>query len=498
MQPQVEILENEVRSLRKQNDKLQDQLARLQHQLNEFKRLVYGVKSERFLPLTVPGMLTLPFAEAELQPVAAQEAVVQTVAAHERKRTSPKSVPHRSELPAHLRREMEVIQPDFIPEDAKQIGEELTETLEIKPAEFYVKCIVRPKYALAGKTGVIIAELPPHPIARCQAGLTLLLRIILDKYLDHLPLWRQIARYKRWGVVLCESTLVGWVKAVAELLEPLFKLLEEEVLNSGYLGADETPVKVLDPTIRGKTHRGYFWFYFSHLKNLVLIHYDPTRKKQVAGHTLRNFQGYLQTDGYAGYHQFDTHPGITRLGCHAHARRKFEKAKGNDKPLAEVALRYYHRIYRVERLARRFKITGEALRELRQRISVPLLAEFKAWMVQEVQKAGHQSPIANAMGYALRNWEELCVYTTDGRLMIDNNLVENWIRPIAIGRKNFMFMGSHNGSRRSAMLYSLVLSCVLNGINPEEYFLDVLKRLPDTKRSELHTLLPNNWKPAAA
>lgn len=505
MQSRAEILEKENRFLRKQNDKLQEQVANvqeqntwLQHQIDELKRMIYGVKSERFVPHHIPGMLTLPFGEAEPEPAVVPPPLVRPVAGHQRKRNSPKAAPHREPLPAHLRREIEIIQPDVIPQGAQQIGEEVTETLEFKQAEFYVKRIVRPKYALPSKAGVIIADLPPHPIARCQAGLSLLLRIVLDKYLDHLPLWRQIARYKRWGMVLAESTLVGWVKAVANLLEPLFELLEQEVLNADYLGADETTIKVLDPKIRGKTHRGYFWFYVAHLKNLVLIHYDPTRKKQVPGHSLRNFHGFLQSDGYAGYQQFDTHAGITRLGCHAHARRMFDKARGNSKSQAEVALCYYQRLYRVEHLARLFGIQGERLQELRQRLSVPILDAFYAWMVQQLPNVGHKSPIARAIKYTINKWKELCVYTTDGRLMIDNNLVENKIRSIAIGRKNYMFMGSHESARRSAMIYSLVLSCADNNINPEEYLLDVMKRIQDTKRSELHTLLPNNWKPTAA
>jgi transposase len=492
----MDMLLEENHRLRELSDRQGDQIAQLQHRVNDLLRLVYGVKSERFVPQNIPGMMTLPFAQADLSPVAAPEPVVQRVAEHERQRTSPKTVPHRSELPADLPRKEVVIEPDPIPEGAERIGQEVTETLEYEPPKFYVRRIVRPKYALADKSGVVIAELPQHPIPRCMAGTSLLLRIVIDKYLDHIPLWRQLARFKRLGVDLSESTMVGWVKAVAELIEPLYHRLNEQVLQSSYLGADETTIKVLDPKIRGKTHQGYLWVYLAHAEKLVLFSYDATRKKQVPGHMLRNFKGYLQTDGYAGYEQFSNHPAITRVGCMAHARRKFEKAKANDKARATVALGYYQRLYRVEYLARLFKIEGDALQELRLRISVPLLAEFKAWMTQELQTLTPKSPIAHAMAYSMRNWEELVIYTTDGSLLIDNNQVENKIRPVAVGRKNYLFMGSHEGSQRSAMLYSLVLSCALNGINPEEYLLDVMERLPDTKRSELDNLLPNKWQPA--
>ncbi len=476
---------------------LEDQVVRLQYQYAGLRRHIFGVKSERFLAQNIPGMMTLPFAEGDLRPVAATQPVLQTVAAHDRKRTSPKTVPHRSELPAALPRKEEVIEPDPIPEGAQRIGQEITETLEYEPPKFYVRRIVRPKYALADKSGVVVADLPPQPIPRCMAGTSLLLRIIIDKYLDHIPLWRQLARFKRLGVDLSESTMVGWVKAVAELIEPLYNRLNEQVLQSSYLGADETTVKVLDPKIRGKTHQGYLWVYLAHAEKLVLFSYDATRKKQVPGQMLRNFKGYLQTDGYAGYEQFNTHPAITRVGCMAHARRKFDKAQANDKARAAIALRYYQRLYRVEALARLFKIEGDALQELRQRISVPLLTEFKAWMTQELQTLNPKSPIAHAMAYSMSNWRELVIYTTNGRLLIDNNQVENKIRPVAVGRKNYLFMGSHEGSQRSAMLYSLVLSCALNGINPEEYLLDVIGRIQDTKLSELDNLLPNKWQPAA-
>lgn len=475
---------------------LEDQVVRLQYQYADLRRQTFGVKSERFLPQNIPGMMTLPFAEWDLRPITALEPVVQKVAAHDRKRISPKTVPHRSELPAALPRKEEVIEPNPMPEGAQCIGQEVTETLEYEPPKFYVRRIVRPKYALADKSGVIVADLPPQPIPRCMAGTSLLLRIIIDKYLDHIPLWRQLARFKRLGVTLSESTMVGWVKAVAELIEPLYNRLNEQVLQSGYLGADETTVKVLDPKIRGKTHQGYLWVYLAHAEKLVLFSYDATRKKQVPGQMLRNFKGYLQTDGYAGYEQFSTHAHIIRVGCMAHARRKFDKAQANDKARAAVALRYYQRLYRVEDLARLFKIEGNALQTLRQRISVPLLTEFKAWMTKEFQALNPKSPIAHAIAYSLRHWEELVIYTTDGTLLIDNNQVENKIRPVAVGRKNYLFMGSHEGSQRSAMLYSLVLSCSLNGINPEEYLLDVMERLPETKLSELDGLLPNKWQPA--
>jgi transposase len=467
-------------------------ITKQQHRIEQLTRQLFGIKSEK-LPVQPTLFEPLPFTQEELTPIA-PEATTKTVASHQRKEIKKDPTSLRYELPEHLRREEVVIEPTEIPEGAERIGEEISEKLEFKKSELYVKRIIRPKYAKADKSGVVVADLPQGPIYRCMAGVSLLVQILIDKYLDHLPLNRQIERFARQGVKMKDSTLCDWVSAVAKLLEILYKEMTREVLCSNYIGADETTVKVLDPKIKGKCHQGYMWVYLGHDKNLVLFDYDPTRKKGVVGEKLKDFKGYLQSDGYAGYEQFSTNESIVRMACMAHARRKFDEALSNDRKRSLHALAMMQRLYRLEHLMRLFNIDNEGKKKLRQRIAVPLLNKMFDWMQDEFLKVTPTSTIGAAFNYALNRKEELIEYTKQGHLQIDNNLVENKIRPFAIGRKNYLFMGSHDSAQNTAMIYSFFQSCRLNNINPEEWLEDILMRINDTKQSELHTLLPNHWE----
>jgi transposase len=481
----------ELDNLKEVNKNLSLTNQKLQHRIDQLLRQLYGKKSEK-LSAQQSLFEELPFTAEELV-VMEPETKTRTIAEHKRKEI--KKDPHslRYELPEHLRREEVVIEPIHVPEGAVKIGEEVSEKLEITKAELYVKRTVRPKYALADKSAVVVAELPEGPIYRCLAGVSLLVQILIDKYVDHLPLNRQIDRFARQGVKMKDSTLCDWVSEVAKLLEILYKELEKEVLTSDYLGADETTIKVLDPNVHGKCHQGYLWVYLSYAKNLVLFDYDPSRKKEVVGKKLMTYKGYLQSDGYAGYEQFETHDGITRLGCMAHARRKFDEALKNDEKTSLKAMSMMQRIYRLEHWLRVYQISPLGKQKLRQKIAVPMLNEMFDWMESEIKKHTPKSPIHKALQYAVKRRTELMKYTENGNLHIDNNLVENKIRPTVIGKKNYMFMGSHDSAHRTAMIYSFFLSCKANGINPEKWLQDVLLRINDTKKSELKTLLPNHW-----
>jgi hypothetical protein len=270
--------------------------------------------------------------------------------------------------------------------------------------------------------------------------------------------------------------------------------LEDQVLSSHYLGADETTIKVLDPKLDGKSHQGYLWVYLAHDINLVLFDYDPSRKKEVVSNKLLDYTGYLQSDGYAGYEQFKTHKKITRVGCMAHARRKFDEAMKNDKKTSMEAMTRMQRIYRLEHWLRVFKLNDEGKKKLREKIAVPMLNEMFDWMEKVINKTTPQSPIYKALQYSIKRRKELMCYTCDGKLHIDNNPVENKIRPTVIGKKNYLFMGSHEAAQRSAMIYSFLISCKANNINPEEWLEDVLLRINSTKKSDLPNLLPHLWK----
>jgi len=393
-------------------------------------------------------------------------------------------------LPASLPREQVIIEPAQDVSGWIKIGEEITEELERIPGKLFVRQYVRPKYAKPDGNGVVIGELPSRPIDKGIAGPGLLAQIIIDKYTDHLPIHRQVQRFEREGMKLPSSTLTDWISATCALLDPLYEVLRKEVLSSTYLQADETPIKVLDKAKKGTTHRGFHWVYHAPQERLVLFDYREGRGREGPTECLKDFKGYLQTDGYAVYEDFDKKPGITLLHCMAHARRKFDEAKDNDLVRASYVLTEMQKLYALERQAKENELSVDELYQIRRKI-IPVLDDLKQWMLENYRSVLPQSAIGQAIYYSLQRWDKLCLYTTDGRLQIDNNLVENAIRPVAIGRKNYLFAGSHNGARRAAMLYSLLGTCKINGVNPFEWLREALTRIPDHPVNNLQQLLPH-------
>ncbi len=399
-------------------------------------------------------------------------------------------------LPAGLPREEHIIEPQVDVTGWKQIGKEITEELERIPGKLFVRQYLRPKYVNPLTGEIVIGELPVRPIDKGIAGPGLLAQIVIDKYVDHLPIYRQAHRFEREGMKLPVSTLADWISGTCHLLEPLYEVHRKLVLNSNYLQADETPIKVLDKDKKGATHRGFHWVYHAPVNRLVLFDYREGRGREGPKECLRNFGGYLQTDGYAVYEDFDKRTGITLMHCMAHARRMFDQALDNDRQRAEHVLTEMQKLYAVEQLGRDKSLSPEELHALRQEQSVPVLENIKAWMMDIYPQVLPESTIGKAIGYSLKRWDKLSLYTTDARLQIDNNLVENAIRPVAIGRKNYLFAGSHDGARRAAMLYSFLGTCKINNVNPFEWLRDILLRIPAHSVNKLEQLLPNNWTPA--
>jgi transposase len=251
---------------------------------------------------------------------------------------------------------------------------------------------------------------------------------------------------------------------------------------------------VLDSKVKEKAHRGFLWVYRSIEKRLVLFDYRKGRGKEGPQALLKNFSGFLQTDGYSVYEEFGLKKDIVLVGCMAHARRYFEKALDNDKERAEYFMQRIQQVYAVERKIKEEALQGEVITALRTTEALPLLQELKAWLKENIVQVLPQSPIGKAISYSLSRWKKLSEYIHHPQLEIDNNLVENAIRPTVLGRKNYLFSGSHEGAERAAMFYSFFGSCKMNGINPHEWLADVLVKISDTKSSELHTLLPNAWK----
>ena len=394
-------------------------LAALQHELANLKRLIFGSKNERFIPSNgTPSQLSLDI-EAD---AIAQCSIVNTKKIEYTRNTIEviKEHPGRTKLPEHLERREIIIEPEQKTEGCKKIGEEITEELEYEPGKLFVNHYVRPKYVMPGNEGIIIAPMIDRPLPKAITGPGLLAQIIIDKYVDHLPLYRQMERFKREGINIAYSTIGDWIRNGCTLIDPLYEALEKLIAQSNYLHADESPIKVLDKDKKGATHRGYFWVYHNSLDGLVWFDYREGRGREGPTEILKDFKGYLQTDGYAVYDIFKQQKDITVLHCMAHARRMFYEARDNDRVTAEYALEQIGLLYAIEGKAKEQQFTAQQSLELRQMEAVPVLEQLGKWMTEAYIKALPKSVIGKALGYSIQRWPELMLYTTDGKLNIDN------------------------------------------------------------------------------
>jgi transposase len=466
----------------------------LELSLLQMQKIIFGFKSEAFKPSPeISALQGLLFNEEPLA-VIENTPETKTIQINNFKiKPNPKKHNGRNLLPENIRREEVIIEPSDIPEGAKKIGEEVTEELEYKKAEIFVTRTVRPKYALPGGEGVVIAPMVERALPKCIAAPSLIANIIIEKFVDHLPVYRQIDRLKRLGVELNESTIGGWFKAIHRLLTPLYDALKKEVLLSKYLHVDESTIKVLDKDKKGTTHLGYYWLYHDSIRNLIWYDYHKSRGMEAPNQVLKDFSGHLQTDGYAAYEHFDLDPNITHLCCIAHARRKFFDAQDNDKERSEYFLQKMHILYSIER-----EIKGlPADERLNKRITEaqPVLIEIKEWLLTEIAKVLPKSPIGIAIAYSLTRWDKLSIYATTDFLNIDNNPIENKVRPLAIGRKNYLFAGSHEAATRNGMLYSILVTCKMNNIEPQDWLTYVITNIPSHPINKISELLPHKINP---
>lgn len=471
-------------------------IEQLQWRVSQLEQELYGPSSERqaAAPLSKEQILLSLF--PPVQAPATQEVLVPV--------TTGKSAPRERRQPAAqvLETVTERIEPveKVCAHCGKlkcEIGCERSERFEYVPAKIIRHEILRPKLVCpCGAGAVSVAELPPQVIAQGQAGASLVAHVILSKFDDHLPLHRQQQQFARLGLNFPRSTLGDWVEKGAAWLQAIVREMKRELLAGDYLQVDETPVRVLDPEVQGRCATGYLWV-AGRPGGDVIFEFHPGRGKEYAEQLVGGFQGYLQRDGYGVYSSLaKARPALIGVGCWAHARRKFVEALEERPKEAEPIVAELRKLYLIERHAREKGLPPEQRRQLRAELSAPILAALKPRLETLLPGSLPQSPLGKAVKYALNEWEPLNRYLQDGRLEIDNNLTENAIRPSAVGKKNWLFIGHPEAGWRSAVIYSVIVSCRRRGIDPWEYVRDVLQRLPAMKQSDLPTLLPRCWKPA--
>jgi transposase len=474
--------------------------------LAKLRRMQFGRRSEKLAWQIEQLELRLDELEASRTEQETSPAVQPSVAT-ETRRTKPA----RRSLPEHLPRETRKIPPKHTacPDCGgalKPLGEEVAEMLEWVPASFKVIRQVRPKLACGRCDKIVQAEAPSRPIARGMAGPGLLAHVLVSKYADHLPLYRQEEIYAREGVELDRATLADWVGGVSELLQPLIEALRQHVMSGEKLHADDTPVPVLAPGL-GKTKLGRLWTYVRDDRSAgdqtppaVWFAYTPDRKGEHPKTHLSSFAGTLQADAYAGFDQLYETGRIQEAACWAHVRRKFyDLHLAHKSPVAQEALRRIGELYAIEADIRGRQ--PEERRRVRVEHSRPLLESLKQWLEETLVKLSRKSETAQAVRYALGRWDALLRYVDDGRLEMDNNAAERALRVVALGRKNYLFAGSDRGGERAATIYSLIGTAKLNDTDPETYLREVLSRIADHPINRIEELLPWNLtadRPAAS
>ena len=482
----------------------QTKIEALNFELARLKRWRFGSSSESLEAGVQAVLFDAIVADTRAEDAAQQVDLAEQLAAAQPAAT-PKPEPRRavrSALPANLPRIDHHHELDAANcacgQPLKRIGQDVSEQLDCVPAQFFVLRHIRGKYACACCQTIQAAVLPAQIIDKGIPAPGLLAQVVIAKHDDHLPLYRQEEIYQRSGVHIPRSSMAQWIGICGVRLAPLADALKEFILSHSVIHADETPVSLLVPG-RGKTKRAYMWVYRTSdfvARRAVLFDFTLGRGGENPRRVLQNFCGTLVTDDFSGYHAL-AQQGVTAALCMAHARRKlFDAYKLTGSQIAGQAVLLIAKLYEIERDAR--GLDPPARREMRQQRSRPAALALHEWLTTERVKLARADATAKAIDYALSNWRALTRFLDDGDIPIDNNAAENAIRPLAVGRKNWLFVGSQQAGERAAAIMSLIETAKLNGHDPWAYLKDVFERLPTLKNADLHTLLPHNWHPAGA
>jgi len=503
---EYESFESERTSYQEQLLEKDKTITKLKQHVEMLQRIIWGKSSERFIKED-PNQRKLDFDGLDLLPEE-KEVVLSALQEIEEYKTvrvvvKERVQPVRKPLPEDLPREECHIYPVRVDLDnMTELEPEVTELLEKDPPRWFVRRIIRHKYVLKVRTRdeespIITAPMPLLPIPKSYAGASLLADIIIDKYVNHLPFYRQIQMFRQQGISIAPATINGWFQDVADLMRPTWYRLRELVLESDYIQSDETTIPIINNE-KHQTIKGYIWMIRAVMSELVFFHYDHgSRAQKVALQLFKDFQGVIQTDGYAVYDIYENKKGVLPIGCWAHSRRHFEEALKEDKARASYALEQIGLLYDVERRADQQNLSYQERAELRTRLSYPIMIAFEKWLVSEYHKVLPKGRIGKAIRYTYGIYHKLTRYHLDGRLKIDNNLGENAVRPIAVGRKNWLFCGNDDAAENAAIVYSMLGCCKASNVNFRDwliYFLNNVHNYDNDYSKDLAELLPHNFK----
>ena len=468
---------------------------------------LYGSRSEKRLPIN-PDALQLSLFATEIDPQEQQrlDASIAKDAEKREKLLKVDGYERKVRKPIDTSR-LEVREEHIYPEginleEYNEMEPLVTESLVLVPQKMYIRRIVRHKYVLKASLQqpeserriFEVADLPAAPLHKCMASESVLADILVQKFVYHLPFYRVIQKYREMGVSVSDSTLGGWYAAVCERLKPIYDRLKVDILSAPYIQVDESTVPVIDNE-KSKTRKGYMWCVRDASGSGVFFHYDlGSRGTQVAMSLLKDYHGAIQSDGYDVYSKFTGMEGKTMLGCWAHARRKFVDAMKENERLASEALVYIGDLYHIETLTA--EMINEERKKKRREMAYPQIIKFEEWMQMKYFDPSMGPLMRTAIEYTFKRLPKLSMYVNDGSWHIDNNGVENAIRPLAVGRKNYLFCGSDASAVRASMIYSFIATCKSAGIEPREWFEDVIRRIPEYEsgKADVTHLLPKNWK----
>lgn len=488
------------------------EIKKLSDTLLWLRRKVFGKMSEKNLPLDPDQLLLFEQEHLTDEERARLDKEVEAAEQQMTKTITVKVKPFRRDLDTTgLPTEVIDIYPDGttdengkLKDEYVEIGTDESSRLEHIAAKTYIKKTVIHKVMLKSDSNnktpedrrIICARLPLAPVNRCMAGASVLTDIIIGKFMYHLPFYRQIQQYKESGITISDSTMGGWYEAAVEKLKLLYDILRQHILQSEYIQIDESVLPVIDSE-KHKARKGYEWCVRDAIRGAVMFYYDRgSRGGKVAREILGAYKGAVQCDGYDAYDQFEKNDNITVYGCWAHARRKFVDALNENNRLATEALCFIRKIYKVESDANKAGLNADERKEQRLKISYPTIRLFETWMKETYLKVLPNSKMGDAIEYTYSLLPRLSRYVNDGRINIDNNLIENAIRPLALGRKNYLFCGNDASAYRAAIVYSLISTCKAVDVDPRTWMEDVLRKIPYYQRDQrdLAELLPFNWK----